>query len=282
MILHFDSFDAYGGDKAKAVPPFQTMSANLVTGGSQRTGSYAAQLGSQSVDFDLKADYTTPIFMGYACRYETVDTGRQRRFLSVYSDANKANRQFYIAFDTVGIGSFVLYDGLTDAVLARSTYPFPNRLSKYTFMEFSFKVADAGGFVEMKMSGEVVLSFTGDTHRGGPASARLVSIESTSVGSTFLVDDLYICDDTGSELNTYLGDCKTENSALTADDTPLDWTPSTGSNHTTIVGTLAPNDSQNIESSVVGDKDTFSINDISTGIIEPIMAVMVNVRAEQD
>ena len=59
-------------------------------------------------------------------------------------------------------------------------------------------------------------------------TVRVGMLETTLIG-TLDIDDLYICDGTGSAPhNTFLGDCRVDTLLPTADGTAQQWTPSTG------------------------------------------------------
>jgi hypothetical protein len=74
------------------------------------------------------------------------------------------------------------------------------------------------------------------------------------------VDDFYICDNSGSRNNGFLGPIRIYAEVPVANGSPLQWTPSAGQNYA-IVAAIPPNTLQNVSSSTVGQTDQYVYHD---------------------
>lgn len=79
----------------------------------------------------------------------------------------------------------------------------------WNFIEVKLTIADSGGSFEVRINESVWVTFTGDTKQSSTlATANRIILYSRS--SDCGIDDLYICDGTGSVNNTYLGDARVD------------------------------------------------------------------------
>ena len=132
-----------------------------------------------------------------------------------------------------------------------------------------------------------MLSFTGDTRNAGTAEIAMVRFSNHHISSgnrhTLRLDDVYVCDTSGSRNNDFLGDVKVVTLRPNADTAQADFTPSAGSVHYSLVAE-APDDDGDatyVESGTVGHKDLYGYQDL-TGTPAAIMAVQLATVARKD
>ncbi|MEN6367687.1 MAG: hypothetical protein ABFC88_12825 [Thermoguttaceae bacterium] len=128
-----------------------------------------------------------------------------------------------------------------------------------------------GGSYTLRVNGEVVLS--SDIYPVEGVSWTVLydalSIESPAEGATLYLDDLYICDSTGSApTNDFLGLALVTRCVPNSDSDTNEWTPQTGANHFEMVddGVTADDDTY-IEADSTGDTELWShtaIGDVGT------------------
>ena len=117
----------------------------------------------------------------------------------------------------------------------------------FAFIEVRYAPHDTSGTIRVRVNGEEVISFTGET-RGSHlwnevndiSLPHQTGIEFSGLNYAYY-DNFYICDTTGSApFNDFLGEFAIIRRTLTTDATPNDWTPSTGSTHYNLWPTPSP------------------------------------------
>jgi hypothetical protein len=151
----------------------------------------------------------------------------------------------------------------------------------YHYIEFKATIHDTTGSVEVKVNGATVASATNvDTKQSANAYCNLVRFAGAS--STSYIDDVYICDTTGSApTNDFLGDCRVDTLYPNADGTYTSFTPSSGTDHYALVDETAPNTSDYVESSTAGHQDSYQMGNLSA-LTGTIYGVQVSVAALKD
>lgn len=147
-------------------------------------------------------------------------------------------------------------------------------LNTWTYIEFNIKASNTVGIINIKINGTEDSNWTNiDTLSSG----TLESFESLRLSTGCLsgkvsFDDIYI------DNSTFHGDCKVELLLPNGAGNYTQFTPSTGSNYT-CVDEAVPNDADYVEDSVVGDKDSYNFEALSSDNI--IEGVQLNIRAEK-
>lgn len=107
-------------------------------------------------------------------------------------------------------------------------------------------------------------------HRGRFGGQGIVDAPS----SKSMLDDLYIINDQGSEFNERLGkDTRVYISYPTADASPNEWTPSTGSDHYALVDENPQSESDYLDGDTTGEEELFIMQDY-TGSGREVVACM--------
>lgn len=133
-------------------------------------------------------------------------------------------------------------------------------LGTYYFLEFKCAIADSGGTYELRVDGVVVVSGTGDTKNTANATADRVQLGLTDTfGYASNIDDVYVCDGTGSTHNDFLGDSKAIPGRPTGAGATTAWTPSAGANWECVDDAAPDDDATYTESVTPGQVDTFAV-----------------------
>lgn len=155
----------------------------------------------------------------------------------------------------------------------------------YTYLEWATTIHNTTGSTSLRFNGASVLTLTTlDTQATANATATTVRFGlATRWGGatppTVDFDDVYLCDGTGSAPhNTFLGDCRVDTLLPASDGTHQQWTPSTPGTHYTLVDETAPNTTDYVSSSTVGQRDTYSMQDL-TAVTGTIYAVQIALAA---
>lgn len=118
------------------------------------------------------------------------------------------------------IGSYILGDGSigignhnnATLILQAQTGPGLISAANYRHIETGIRVHDVNGEVIVRLDGDVVLSWSGNTRRSGAATSnefRHVRLfRNSGLNGEQWYDDFYYCDDTGPKNNDFLGDMR--------------------------------------------------------------------------
>jgi hypothetical protein len=141
------------------------------------------------------------------------------------------------------------------------------------YYEISATIADAGGTCEVRVNGQTVINFTGDTKNGG-TSTSIDRIRFANDWVTVLVDDLYICDNAGgAPNNTFLGDIRIHTLTPDAAGSLTQMTPSSGANYTTV--DELPYNATDYVRGGLGQTDLYSTSNLPAGV-NTIFGVQAN------
>lgn len=155
--------------------------------------------------------------------------------------------------------------------------------SGYCYLELKAVINDSTGTYEVRINGANVLSASGaDTRNGGTGVVTVVAIKFARTGQIF--DDLYICDSAGSDNNDFLGDRRVDayypngngnSSQMVGSDAD-------STDNYLLVDESAPNDDTDyVQSDVVGNKDTYSFQNMAHTPAS-ISGVMIVMNAKKD
>ena len=187
--------------------------------------------------------------------------------------------QLYDGWSTLGIdvkwmystGEIAVYRGTT---LLGTTTGAGLQVGAWTYVEVKVKCHDTLGTVEVRTGGSPRLSLTDQDTKAGTGTCH--NIVRLYLNQYQYIDDVYICDSTGSANNDLLGNRKVVGLFPATDTATLQWTPSTGVDHYALVDEIAPptGDSDWVETDVPGSVDLFNYQDIYN--VGSISAIQVN------
>lgn len=161
-------------------------------------------------------------------------------------------------------------------------------LNNYFYLEVKATIDAIAGKVKILVDGATVLNLI-NVNTLGPNSAGVsktsrVVLSTPSTGASTdvaLYDDLYIADDAGVFNNDFFGDVRVDVVRPNADGTYLDFTPSSGTAHFSLLNEAVPNATTSVASSTLGHKDSYQFTDIAS-IVGQVRGVQIVDAALKD
>lgn len=155
-------------------------------------------------------------------------------------------------------------------------------LSTWYFMELKAVFGTSTGSVELRINGTTILTGSSvNTGQAGGSSYDGIHIGWSPNVQDIKIDDLYLCDSTGSANNNFLGDLKVETLYPTSDSS-VTWTKNGGSSNFGRVSEQDPDeDTTYVSDSNAGDIDRYGKTTLAmTG--GTVFGIQLNVRARKD
>ena len=275
MALRFiDGADYY--NTSQLLRKWDAISGGAVSAGNGRRSS-AALLASGTNLYTKNFDAQGTWIVGFSIKTTNAPTEVGCRLLQI---RDAGTEQISLRFDASGHYQITR----NGTVLGTSVATLVGGVE--TYVEVKVVISDASGTYEVRVNGSSILSgSSADTKNTANATADSVQIGFTgsiTPGVSYL-DDIYICDGTGSSPhNTFLGDCRVDAYLPNADGSNSDFTCSTGSTHNTLVDENPANDDTDyVQSSTVNHRDSYGFTDMSH-TPATIYGVQANLTAKKD
>jgi len=259
-LLFIDGFDHYAS--ADALKKWTSGSCSINTTSGRRGGGclIVSNGASQYLIKNIGSSKSTLIF-GAACKYDNT-AGSD---LDIIRLRDSSTTQIGLALDPLNRLK-VFRGGVGGTLLGTSSLSLQNG---FNYIEFKVVFSNTGSY-ELRVNGTTWLTGTSvDTTSSANNNADNLLL-GTSSGNWLVqyYDDLYLCDDTGATNNNFLGDCRIDSLMPNADGTYQQWSPTPGGTHYTTVDETAPNSTDYVESSTIGNRDTYGFQDMTTnGVI---------------
>ena len=148
--------------------------------------------------------------------------------------------------------------------------------SGWQYLEMSATISDTVGEVIVRVNGQVIINYTGDTRNGG-TNTTIDTFSIVGANGTKYYDDLYICDGTGTTNNTFLGDVRVQTLMPNSAGSSTQFTPTGGANYANVAEVTDSTATYNA-SSTVGNRDTYAMADLSAST-GPIYGVQNSIVA---
>lgn len=154
----------------------------------------------------------------------------------------------------------------------------------WNYLEVKVFVHDSTGFVQIRLNGQTYLNATAlDTKNTGNNYINMFRFQ--PFGNTgmfnFKIDDVYVCDDTGTTNNGFLGECRVQTQYPTANGDQNDFLAvGAASNWQTVDETPADDDLTYVRSAVVGATDNYAMGTLA--LTGTIFGVQLNVSHRKD
>lgn len=136
--------------------------------------------------------------------------------------------------------------------------------------EVHVKIDSSTGRIRAKCEGQLLVDYTGDTQLTGLANIHQVIIGNGCVNNSayyYAVDDIVLCDTSGSYMNTWPGGLRITRLAPTGAGNYAQWTPSAGNNWD-CVDEIPPSDTDYVSSSTAGQKDSYVMADCAANVYD--------------
>jgi hypothetical protein len=201
-----------------------------------------------------------------------------------YSDSNDAN-----VFPTIRFGHTNSGDhnqGWIASVTPKAIVIEPNNWvatdpttvylnRRWYLIEAHLKLGSSNGVVEVKMDGNLMLQYTGNTNPNSRSAITRVTFANT-MNVTFW-DDIAINDTSGSEDNSWCGDGRIVLLKPNANGDTNQWTPSSGNNYECVdEGFPANDDTDYVTTDTTNQKDLYNLENWSlpsNSIIKRVWAI---------
>ena len=147
----------------------------------------------------------------------------------------------------------------------------------WAFVEVKWLIHASAGYVEIRVNGNIVLRFDGNTLSGAATGGNLGAAWTTirlfrmvSAISPYLVmrmNDFYLCDLSGSgdDLRDYLGNVRVQILVPNAVGTSSGWTPNAGANWEAVDDNPADDDTSYVSALAAGTRDAYGFTDLPAG-----------------
>lgn len=282
MLIFCDSFDHYTSlaQKYDVVSNTPTVSATAA-----RTG-IAGLIGGTTGNCYVQKIFTSRSTYIWGAAINLQNVTAEECFL-MFGDSG--TMQDYFTIDSVGTvrarrgGTFGgASSGTGGTLLGTSTANIP--LASYHYLEVLLTIDASLGVVTVKLDGVTILTLTSqNTKNSSNTTANQVAFGNcTNNNMTFWFDDVYICDNSGSLNNTFLGNTAIQCVLPTGNGATNQWAIGGGSPAATnwqSVNEHPPDDGTTfVDDGTVGHIDLYTFPAV-TGT--SISAVVVNLRANE-
>ena len=178
-----------------------------------------------------------------------------------------------------------LYDGTTEGVNIRfssntftirrgvtvlGTGAFNIGIYKWYWLELKVKCNTTTGTYELRIGETNIASDTGVNTKAGSNDFHDKVLFGNSSGDFYRIDDLYICDASGSDNNDFLGNVKVTSLRPDGAGNTTEFTPSAGANYAAVDEQLIDEDSTYVESLTSTNKDTYTYDNITASNIKGV------------
>jgi len=255
-LLYVDGFDNYtaSGDITAEISKKATGGAvgswQYATG---RFGGGAAVANSGSdIIYVTTNNHTGIIIVGVYIKFSAIGSASDA-LISFNNGSIQGN------INVIILSTGFLRIRRSSTTLANGTTPIS--ADTWYFMELKSNFTNSGGTTELQLDGQLEATFSGDTTNGG-TGITTVNIEGDG-NPVCTYDDLYVCDDTGTENNDFLGPIKIESISPDGDGANTDFTPLSGANYTNVDETISDEDTSYVSSSTNNDKDTYTFPNLT-------------------
>jgi hypothetical protein len=264
-LLFMESFDGYGGTASQATK-WNAVGTLGTSGPAPRTGAYRAHGNWTRAMFPASATVIVNLAVYW--------NGSGQVNVGLSDSAGTAQTTLVLDSD----GKVRLRNGLSSGTVLEATAAAVLVSGSWNALEAKILTANAGTWT-VKLNGVQILSGSGDTQGAATNNVSFLSLTNATAGNG--IDDLYVCDDTGSVNNDFAGDCKIEClSPQAGNGSNVGLTCSTGTDHGALVDELPANDDTDYAySATAGAKDTYNFTDVAT--VGVIKAVQVSARARK-
>ena len=268
-VLWMDGCDSYNtvNDLALRYPGSTTGLIAVSTTGGRFGGGAIAMINNTS---NLSGSYGGPIVIPHSGSSAIIMGGAylpsgSSNPIMAFSNSlgGSGTIELTVYYD---LGIIRLYRGTsTGTLLASSTASFAQGV--YHHIEAKATIADSGGTCEVRVNGQTVINYSGDTRQSTTGTAGIDRVGFiTQSGTSNYWDDVYVLDTSGSVANNFLGDCRINTLAPTSDSS-VQFTRSTGaSNYLCVDEGRYNSDTDYVESATVGHIDKYGYADLAAGV----------------
>lgn len=281
-LLFVDGFDHYA--TAQITRKWTAYSAFTIASGGRNSTNRLYRSGNIATGEycyrDFPSTYTNGV-AGFAFKI-----GYLGGWMQLCSFSTGGTAQVSVQVDSTGKVAFCRGGnqfGAPSAVIEQTASAVITAGSEY-FIEVKFEIHDTTGSYSVKLDGVEILSGTGvDTKVSGDTWNRFyIGYGGQSPYSgNYGIDDLYVCDLSGSTNNDFLGDCRVLTLFPDGAGNSTEFTPSSGSNYACVDEASVDDDTSYVSSNIAADIDLYTFGALSYSP-SAIYGVQLSATAKRD
>ena len=263
-LLFADGFERYASAANQDMGPHMAY-VWATGGGTSRAGRIAGLATNFGAYWDKSGQGPTGITLG-TTKFSAISAGVLGVGIKVDSFTNAGVAE-YIQLKsgstvvlTVGIntsGYFQLRNGATDL----GTWNSPIAINTWYYVELKFTLGGSGtGVLEMRVEGFPGIVLPSVTTHASVFTMNNLSLNSSDRNSV-QYDDLYICSQSGTYNNDFLGNFRSERIAPTGAGSVTQWTPNTGTNFGAVDEVPQSGATDYVSESTAGETDLYAFAD---------------------
>lgn len=277
-IIHYEHFDLYGTDyNALLARGYASIGVahQLVAAG--RTGTHCLQNNASGVRLLQITLPSALTVVGQGCALRYLTTPNNNTWLDENSGlrfgvSGNTSLIRVMGNDALGLSVYL------NSTLIGSSAPGLLAAGAYAWVEAkATSGAGTAGAVEVRLNGTTVINLTG-LSLTAPWTTVALGSDNTSAQPTTQFDDWVVWDTTDTVNNDFMGDTFVIVAPPSADGTPSDFTPSSGTARWDMVDETTPNDADYITGNAVGDVNEFSHVAVNLPV-GAVAAIATQVRA---
>ena len=278
--LYIGKFSSQGGSDTGFF-----LTTNPLGGYALHTGDPAIFGGNQYVNFWLPSNqYANTLVVGMRFRMRNSGSGTQYPIISIYPEnALVQGSASHLALDVCDYTYFKLRRG-GSTILETSSAGLLT-VDQWYHLEFQFKIGNGtSGAWCMKLDGDVILqSIGGGDTQDTTDEVSFIRIHglpcNDATNHPYIIDDLHILNDQGSQNNTFLGtSTRIKIFYPKGDTTSFDFTPSTPGEHWPLVDEPDPTVVDYNQGITNGHKDLYDMENV---IDDNVLGVMAEAIVQQ-
>lgn len=261
-LLLAEGFDGWGISDLGVMYPGSTAGNWTVHATNGRRGGSCLYRTNTADDTRLRwncPSSSDKIYSGMAFRVDSISYGRD--FKISYYGTGVGGTSVYWLFESTSMEiRFYNTYGAGDSLRGTKT---GISLGTWYYVEM-YALIDASGTLVGKVDGEEICNVSGiPTDGGGGGDYMTYMMIDFSDYNQSRLDDLYVCDGTGSYNNDFLGDCRVDPVYINGAGNYTQMAPSAGSNYQCVDETDLDT-SDYVEGDADGEKDSYSFADVTT------------------
>lgn len=279
-LLFMDGFDHYAtADLAKKYASVGSTSSVQSAAGRRGGGALRCTSSSPSVTKTLAASSSWVI--GFALSVSIFPGSASA--IAALLDAGTIQCSLMVNPD----GTLSVVRGASTAVTGGTSVAALS-VGAFAYIEWKVTIADSisSGTCKVRINGVEVINVTTGQDLKSTANTTANQVRVGSASSLSVAqhdfDDLYVCDQSGSNNNDFLGDVRVDTLFPTADGNYSQFTPSTGTDHYVLVDEATPNTTDHNDGANVSDRDSYALGNLAALVSQTVYGVQVNAACLKD
>jgi len=252
-----------GADMGDFAYKYDGFNANLTVSTTTRYGLGQAlyqgtSISAGALNFRKTIVPATKVVVGFAYRTAVINEG-----VAVVQFSADNNTIVHGSVRQMASGALALYRGTTQvAISAAGIFP----INTWGYIELSGTVHDTTGYLEARLNGVTVCSFTGDTRNAGVSMLiDTVTWIYPNNGALSLTDDIYILNGLGSVNNDFLGERRVQTLRPNGAGSKAELSPMGSANNWENVDELPITSADYNYSSTAGQQDLYAMTELLAG-----------------